>query len=118
MRYTPGLSAAVSRTFDLIIASWASLVGSFSSRGVPRLISVLAFHAHRRRTAVHRVGRDELRSASSAGKSTAAIDVELVHEAAALSVRVPVVAEAGATRLDRLFKNVDDGAAQLRGLFE
>src|SRR5436309_373275 len=114
MRYTPGLSAALSRTFDFIIASWASLVGRFSSRGVPRIISVLASHAHGGAAAIDRMGRDELGSASSAGEAAPPIDVELLHEAAALPARIPIIAKAGAARLDRLLQHVDDGCAQQR----
>src|SRR6266550_4316032 len=108
MRYTPGLSTAVSRTFVRIIASCASLVGCFSSRAAPRVILVLTLHAHRRGAAVDGVRRDELGTASSAGQATASIGFELVDESTALSTGVAVVAKARAPRLDRFPQNGND----------
>src|SRR5207253_7821570 len=112
MRYTPGRSAAVSRTFDFIIDSWASLLGRFSRRGVPRVISVLAPHAHCRRAPIDSVCRHQLRSASAAGKSTATIHVQFLDERTPLSARISVIPEARPARSYRFAQNVDDRFAK------
>src|SRR6476661_5450393 len=97
-----------------MMASCASLVGCFSTRGEPRIISVLALDAHRRGAAVDGVRRHELRSAPVAGKSAATVGVELLDERTPLSARITIVAEAGAPRLDRLSQHIHNRVAKER----
>src|SRR6266550_4318455 len=96
----PGRSAALSRTCNFIVASCSLLVGP--ACGLPRLISVLTPHAHRRRATVDRVCRDQLRAASSARETAASVDLELFHERPALAAGVAVVTKARAACRDRL----------------
>src|SRR5206468_11495084 len=111
-----GRSAALSRTFNFMVASRSSLVGS--ARGVPRIISALTPHAHRRRAAVDRVCRDQLRAASSAGEAATPVDVEFFHERSALAAGVAVVTKARASCSDRLAKHRDYGITQKPGFLE
>src|ERR671921_2011545 len=97
----PGLSAAVSFTVDRITASWASLVGCGWVAGMPRIISALASHAHRRRSPIDCVSSDETRAAATARQSGPSVRLQLLDEAAALTLGVAVIAKAGASRGDR-----------------
>src|SRR2546423_8117399 len=108
----PGLSAAPSVTVDLMRASCASLVGCCSAREMPRIILVLAPHAHRGGASVDRVGRNESCAAAMAREACTAIRVELVDERPALPTRVAIVAKTGSARFDRLAKNANDRVAQ------
>src|SRR4051812_30100253 len=108
----PGRSAAPSRTVDLITASCASLVGCRSPVEIPRVILALTSHAHRGRTTVDRVCRDELRAASMTRLSAPSVRVELLDEGTALATRVAVVAEACPAGVDCLVEHANNRVAQ------
>src|SRR5688500_10859413 len=97
-----------------MIESCASLVGTCSCRGMPRIMSDLAPEAEGGRAAIDCMGGDEPGSAAVTWKPRAPVSGELPHEAAWSAARVSVVAKTGAPRLDGLRQHRDDRVAEQR----